>query len=154
MAEEWQTVSNKSNIKTIMIIIILIIGVGSVTALTLTADETIFNQIDKPEYTTYYTSITAEKAKEMIDNNMDLITVDTRGCDCDYNKGHIPTAVWQFHAPYYYESTQDLLVYCQNGSKSKTFCEALVSHTFGEIYHLEGGIDAWERVGYKTDKVE
>ena len=44
------------------------------------------------------------------------------------------------------------LIYCQDGETSISFCENLVNHTYGEIYHLDGGINEWEKAGYSTIK--
>lgn len=151
MTEEWSTVSDKSNLKTIAILLIAIIGIGSVAALALSTDGTELKQTEKPRYTTSYTNITAEEAKQLTDNNINLIIVDIRGCDCDYEEGHIPTAIWQTYAPHFYEESHDLIIYDQSGEESESYCQKLIGHTYGEIYYLEGGIDTWENTGYPTE---
>lgn len=153
MVEEWSTVSNGKNLKTLIIIVIALIVIGSATALTLSANITGQKPVLK-EYTKSYSGITAQEAKELVDNNINIIIVDIRTCDCDYKKGHIPTAIWQFHPPNLYDTAQDLLIYCQNGNKSIPYCEELIGHTYGAIYYIEDGIDSWEKEGYKTIPVE
>ena len=150
MPEEWTTIDDKSNLKKIAIVVIAIIVIGSLTALTLSADEMVLIQAQKPSYSTFYSSVTPEEAKELLDNNVNIVIVDVRKCDCKYEAGHIPTAIWQIYAPNFYDSVHDLLVYCQNGTESKAYCEELVGYTYGDIYHLQGGIDAWIDRGYET----
>jgi len=154
MTEEWKIIDEKRKIKTIAIIVTLIIIATGVSALAITSDWTKGIQTQKPqeEYTTYYTSITPQKAQELIKNETNLLVVDTRGCDCDYKEGHIPFAIWATYAPNFYNTAHNLLIYCEDGESSKTYCEQLIGHTYGDIYHLEGGINAWKNAGYQTIK--
>ncbi len=154
MADEWSTVSDGKNLKTIAIIIIAILGISSVTVIALSTDEAELKPIEKQKYTTSYTSITAEEVKELTDNNINVIIVDIRGCRCNWEGGHIPTAVWQTYALHLKDTAQDLIIYCQNGSESISYCEELVSNVYGAIYHLEDGFEAWKKAGYPIDKVE
>ena len=101
-----------------------------------------------PQQTTTYQPITVENAKTLIDKNISLVVIDIRTCDCNYKKGHIPNAVWEPFPGGFYGTTNDLIVYCANGTKSIDYCEQLIGHTFGDIYYLQGGIEAWEDKGY------
>lgn len=154
MTEEWSTVSDRKNLKTIAILLIAILCISSVTVIALSADNTELKPVEKQKYTTSYTSITAEKAKNLTDTNINLIITDIRGCRCNWEEGHIPTAIWQTYAPNLKNTAQDILVYCQNGNESISFCEELVGNVYGAIYHLEGGFEAWKKAGYPFDKAE
>lgn len=102
-----------------------------------------------PVYTTFFTDVSPEEAYEIISTSVNITIIDIRGCKCDYNKGHIPTANWSLHATQFYNTTNDLLIYDQDGTNSTEFCEKLVNHTYGAIYRLKGGIDAWIAAGYE-----
>lgn len=154
MVEEWTTVQDRTTLKTLLTIIILAISIISIATLTLSASWAPLIQTNQPTYTTTYTSITSQKAYDFVYNNSHpIVIVDTRSCDCDYKQGHIPGAIWQINPTPFYNSTNDLIIYCQDGQSSTTFCEKLLGHTYGAIYHLEGGLDAWERTGYRTTKL-
>jgi len=150
--QEWETVSKKTGIKAIALLLILIIGIGGITVIALSVDEEDLQKELEKDYSKKYIDITAEHAKKMIEEDINIIVVDTRGCRCNWEEGHIPTAVWQTFAPYFENTAHDLLIYCQNGSESIEYCNLLVGHTFGNIYHLQGGIDAWEKNAYKIEK--
>jgi len=159
MAEEWSTSSYGNNLKTTLVIAIVVISVISVTAWTLssswTLPSTLINEEqEQPNYTTSYTAIDPEAAYEIVFNNSQyLIVVDIRSCDCSYDKGHIPHAIWQPSPTAFYETTSDLLIYCNDGELSVTFCEDLLNHTYGAIYLLDGGIEAWKNAGYRVTKL-
>lgn len=102
-------------------------------------------------YTTFFTNISPTNAQNLINNNLNLTIVDCRrGCKCKYNTEHIPNAIWNEFPEHFFNTTNDLLIYCQNGVKSEGFCQKLVNHTYRAIYKLEGGIDAWKNEGYET----
>lgn len=159
MAEEWSTSNHINNLKSTLVIVIVAICVISVAVWTLSSGWALPAALTKeqqlqPDYTTSYTAIDPKAAYEFVFNNSNPLTiVDVRSCDCDYEKGHIPNAIWQTYAPSLYETTSDLLVYCNDGELSVTFCEKLLNHTFGAIYYLEGGINAWEDAGYRVTKL-
>jgi rhodanese-related sulfurtransferase len=153
MVEEWQTENQGNSLKTIAVIIIIIISIIAVSALTLTAnwEEQVYPE---RKYTTSYTPVTPLEAKELINNTINLVIADIRGCDCDYNKGHLEYAIWQTYAPNFYNTVHDLLIYDKNGTNSIKYCKNLINHVYGEIYYLEGGIEAWEEAGFKTIAVQ
>ena len=154
MVEEWSTVSDEKNLKAIFITIIVFIGIITTIGLTLSADWTEQTH-NEPGYTTFFTTVTPQDAYELVYNNSHPLTIiDARSCDCAYNKGHISGAIWEINPTPFYNSTIDLLIYCEDGIESSLdFCEKLVGHTYVSIYHLEGGIDAWKNAGYRTTKL-
>ena len=107
-------------------------------------------QSKEPSYTTSFTHINPDSAQTISNSKINLTIVDVRSCKCSYDKGHIPDAIWNKYPEEFYNVTNDLLIYCADGSISKTFCENLVNHTYGSIYYLEGGINAWKQAGYET----
>ena len=95
----------------------------------------------------YYINVTASEAESVIENHSDMLVVDVRGLEgcglCDYKKGHLPGAVRYENPEVLYNSTEDILVYSQNGTIGAIFCLALVNNVQGYIYNLEGGWEAW-----------
>jgi rhodanese-related sulfurtransferase len=107
----------------------------------------------QPDYTLSYAIISPEDAQELISTKPDLIIADVRGCDCDFDEEHIPDAIWQVNPTLLYNTTNDILIYCQDGLSSVTFCKDLLNHTYGAIYVLEGGINAWKNAGYRVTEL-
>lgn len=156
MTEDWISIEEdkKPKIPTIFVIIIVIFTVVTILLFAYFngfsggAKE---NQTNKTGYTTYYNSIRPFEAYSLIINNANLTIIDVRECKCAYDKGHIPEAIWSIEPENFYNSTNDLLIYCNNGTEeSEIFLNTLIKHTWGSIYHLEGGIMAWEKAGFST----
>lgn len=149
MDEEWQTESEGSSLKTIAVVLIVIVSIIAVTGLTLTADWE--EQIHPTrEYTTYYSAVTPQEAKEINNETANIVIVDIRGCDCDYKEGHLEFAVWNTYAPSYYNTAHDILIYDDNGTDCIAYCKMLIDHVYGDLYYLDGGITAWKEAGFKT----
>lgn len=46
-----------------------------------------------------------------------------------------------------------ILVYCQEGSRSKTACEIICKELkFKYVFNLDGGLDQWKKKGYILEK--
>ena len=109
------------------------------------------DQTNEIGYTTYFNSIRPFEAHSLIYNNFNLTILDVRECECAYDRGHLPKAIWSDDPENFYRSTNDLLIYCDNGTdESLIFLNKLINHTYGSMYHLEGGIQAWIRAGFTT----
>ena len=158
MVEEWSDTSDRNNLKA-AIIVIVAVSIISVAAWTLSTGwapppTLATEQQTQPNYTASYTAIGPEAAYELVFNYSNPLTiVDIRSCDCSYNDGHIPKAIWQTSPVTSYETTNDLLIYCDDGQLSVTFCEGLLNHTYGAIYYLDGGIETWKNAGYRVTEL-
>ena len=109
------------------------------------------NTPNKIEYTRYYYFLLPENAYSFINTTTHNLTiVDMRSCKCKYNGGHLPNATWNVNPTSFYNTTDDLLIYDENGAESIEFCENLVNHTYGKIICLQGGIEAWKNEGYEV----
>jgi len=138
----------KSNHKKIILLIFGIIIILSIITLSLIIvfkppypEKSII-----PQYTTSYENVNVSFAKELIETSLNLTIVDcSGGCrDCTWKNGyHLPRAQWIEFPETLYNYTSDILVYCQYGIKSVDFCEQLLNHVYGKIYHLNGGYIAW-----------
>jgi len=125
-------------------IVSLIIGVSFTCLMILVGiiiDESISRE---PTYTTSYKNINVSQAKQLMSESK-LTIIDCRpGCgSCQFNKGHIPGAQLSTKPNAFVNWTDDILAYCNDGSYGEKFCEQLVNHTYGKIYNLEGGWNAW-----------
>ena len=98
-------------------------------------------------------NITAEEAKQIMDNEEGYIILDVREQD-EYDAGHIPGAIL---IPYTQiaekaeevltDKDQLILVYCRSGRRSKIAAEALAELGYTNIKEF-GGIIDWP---YETE---
>ena len=86
--------------------------------------------------------------KLMNSTTKNLVIVDIRHCKCNYNTNHLPGAIWDINPESFYNTTDDLLVYDNNGTESIYFCKKLANKVYGKILFLQGGIDSWISLGY------
>ena len=94
-----------------------------------------------------YVNITAEEAKQIMDNEEGYIILDVRTQE-EYDEGHIPGAIVISHEEIE-EKAEDvltdkdqlILVYCRSGRRSKIAAEALVELGYTNIKEFGGIID-------------
>jgi len=101
----------------------------------------------EPKYTITFETINVTETKLVINTSENVTVVDIRGLEgcgpCQFNKGHLPGAIRSTEASMFYNYTSDIIVYSVDGALGETFCEQLVNHTYGRIYNLQGGWNAW-----------
>ena len=95
-----------------------------------------------------YVNITAEEAKQIMDNEEGYIILDVRTQE-EYDQGHIPGAIVISHEKIeekaeevLTDKEQLILVYCRSGRRSKIAAEALVELGYTNIKEF-GGISDW-----------
>ena len=95
-----------------------------------------------------YVNITADEAKQIMDNEEGYIILDVRTQE-EYDEGHIPGAIVISHEEIaekaekmLTEKDQLILVYCRSGRRSKIAAEALVELGYTNIKEF-GGIIEW-----------
>lgn len=99
-------------------------------------------------------SLNAEKFAEAIKNKNAQI-LDVRTAE-EFNSGYIANA---FQANYnntnefeervkYLDKTKPVYVYCLSGVRSAGALTELKNLGFKEVYHLQGGITAWKKMGF------
>ena len=94
-----------------------------------------------------YMNITAEEAKQIMDNEEGYIILDVRTQE-EYDQGHIPGAIVISHEEIA-EKAEDvltdkdqlILIYCRSGRRSKIATEALVELGYTNIKEFGGIID-------------
>ena len=101
-----------------------------------------------------YQQITAEEAKQMIDEMDDELILDVREQE-EYDEKHISDAVLfpvgmidaETAEGIIPEKDTPVLVYCRSGNRSKTASQKLVELGYTEVYEF-GGIKDWP---YETE---
>ena len=104
---------------------------------------------------TGYMDVTAAEAKELIENNPDLIILDVSP---KYDDGHLPGAINYYIGD---GSLDDIiptldkeakyLVYCHTDAASIPGAQKLVDAGFTDVYRLEGNYAAWVDAGYEIE---
>ena len=94
-----------------------------------------------------YMNITAEEAKQIMDNEEGYIILDVRTQE-EYDQGHIPGAIVISYEEIeekaeevLTDKDQLILVYCRSGRRSKIAAEALVELGYTNIKEFGGIID-------------
>lgn len=94
----------------------------------------------------------------MLINRQHAVVLDVRD-DAEYAEGHITDAI---HVPLNqiearlaqlkkYQN-KAVLVHCKAGARSAKACEILTKHEFGNVYNLNGGLEAWVQAKLPTVK--
>jgi adenylyltransferase/sulfurtransferase len=103
-----------------------------------------------------YTDISPAEAKDMIDNNPDLIVIDVSP---HYDDGHIPGALHYYLADGSLDEAipsldpqGEYLVYCHVDSVAIAGAQKLADAGFEKVYRLEGNYGAWVDAGYPVEK--
>jgi rhodanese-related sulfurtransferase len=125
-------------------IFILTIVFGGVLFIIKTSD---IWRSNLPKYE--YTTILPKDLVEMMNNNKELIIIDTRIKEY-FKEGHIKGAV---NLPYTNmkkmtkvlknEMSKDIVIYSEDGERSKKVCDILSNLGFSKIKNLHGGIKNW-----------
>ena len=103
-----------------------------------------------------YIDVTPAEAKQLIDDNPDLIIIDVSPA---YSQGHLPGAVNYYlgdgsldAAIPTLDKDATYLVYCHVDSVAIQGAQKLVDAGFENVYRLEGNYSAWVDAGYPTEK--
>ena len=103
-----------------------------------------------------YMDVTPAEARDLIDNNPDLIIIDVSP---HYAEGHLPGAVHYYlgdgsldEAIPMLDKDKKYLVYCHVDSVSMQGAQKLVDAGFKNVYRLEGNYKAWVEAGYPIEK--
>ncbi len=92
-------------------------------------------------------SISAHKAKQLLQSNSALKLIDVRET-WEYNLAKIenaqliPLRDFPQHLSKF-NSNDSYLIYCHHGSRSFFACAYMIQQGFKEVYNLDGGIDSW-----------
>jgi len=114
-------------------------------------------QTNRP--TSSYSTINVEEAYQLLNTGRNINLIDDPvGCHCRYDEEHIGdffhydallVTRLNYGIEALYNTTDDTIIYDDDGlGEGLVHCEALVNHVYGDIYYLEGGLDAWKAKGY------
>jgi rhodanese-related sulfurtransferase len=97
-----------------------------------------------------YSTISPKELQEMMNKNKELIIVDTRIKEY-YDEGHIKGAA---NLPYTSmkamdkalkkRKSEDIVLYSEDGDRSKKICEILGTLGYSKLKNLDGGIKGWK----------
>lgn len=103
-----------------------------------------------------YVDVNAAEAKELIDENDNLIVIDVSP---HYDEGHLPGAVHYYlgdgsleRAIPTLDPEAEYLVYCHVDSVAIRGAQMLIDAGFTTVYRLEGNYGAWKAAGYPLEK--
>lgn len=103
-----------------------------------------------------YVDISPAEAKELIDQNPDLIIIDVSP---HYAQGHLPGAVHYYlgdgsldEAIPTLDKNKTYLVYCHVDSVARQGAQKLIDSGFQNVYRLEGNYSAWVDAGYPIEQ--
>jgi len=112
-------------------------------------------QQQEPEQASYI-DVTPAEAKDLIDNNPDLVVIDVSP---HYANGHLPGAVHYYlgdgsldEAIPTLDKSKKYLVYCHVDSVAIQGAQKLVDAGFSPVYRLAGNYSAWVNAGYPIEK--
>lgn len=99
-----------------------------------------------------YRNVTAEEAKELIDNK-EVMILDVRTPE-EYEEGHIPTATLiplqeLENRLNELDPSESYLIVCRSGNRSGQASEILTANNFDSIYNMTGGMNSW---GYDIEQ--
>ncbi len=103
-----------------------------------------------------YGNVDVGEARDLIAEKADLVILDVRTVS-EYESGHlkgsinIPVEVLSGRLSEL-NPDDELLVYCRTGNRSTTAVGILRENGYDRIYHMDGGIVAWNAAGFPTVK--
>lgn len=101
-------------------------------------------------------TITAKELQEKINNKEDFVLIDCRELE-DWKQGHIknsiniPSSDFNSGISRLNDSNIEVIVYCQNGTRSTRACFTLISKGFTNVCNFDGGITEWLQSQYQLE---
>ena len=103
-------------------------------------------------------NVEAEQAAKLLKENKKIVVLDVRTPE-EFAAGHIAGATnLDFHNPDFekklsvLDKSKSYLVHCAAGGRSAKTRELMKKQQFQSIYHLEGGLKAWEKAGNPVER--
>ena len=113
---------------------------------------------EKPEVPDWLTHVNAEEAKKLIQSKKPPTVLDIR-TSFEVKSGVIPGAkTANYYAKDFEEQLAKLdkekpiVVHCRSGGRSKESLPIFKKLGFKKVYHLDGGILAWQKAGFPIEK--
>jgi phage shock protein E len=109
------------------------------------------NSSDNAGVFTELSPVEAQQVIGQLANDKNFVLIDVRTPD-EFNAGHIAGAMnLNFHDPGFRNSlnsldkTKTYMIYCRSGNRSGQTFNLMKSLPFHHVYHIIGGIIAWQR---------
>ena len=103
-------------------------------------------------------NVNPDQAEKILRQQTNIIILDVR-TPKEFSEGHLTGATnIDFFSPDFSEKLSKLdkdksyLVHCAVGGRSAKARDKMKAMKFNSIYHLEGGMKAWEEAGKKVEK--
>jgi len=103
-------------------------------------------------------NVEADQAAKLLQENKKIVVLDVRTPE-EFAAGHIAGATnLDFHNPDFgkklsaLDKTKSYLVHCAAGGRSAKTRDLMKNQQFQSIYHLEGGLKAWEKAGKPVER--
>ncbi len=126
----------------IIVFVVLALAVGTFYILQMGSGKSDYGNVDVGE------------ARDLIAEKPGLVILDVRTVS-EFESGHlegainIPVEVLSSHLSEL-NLDDELLVYCRTGNRSTTAVGILRENGYDQIYHMDGGIAAWNSAGFPT----
>ncbi|MBI5181961.1 MAG: rhodanese-like domain-containing protein [Nitrospirae bacterium] len=105
-----------------------------------------------------YKTISSKELMDMMKQNKELIIVDIRVSEY-YNEGHIKdtvnlpyTSMKAMNKALKNDLSKDIVLYSEDGERSKKYCEILATLGYSKLKNLEHGIKGWIESGGEVVK--
>ena len=119
---------------------------------------TLFAQADPPAKPVVEPkNVTPEEAEKLIKSRKDLVILDVRTAE-EFEAGHIKGARNasflddDFDQKLKEVAGKPVLVHCASGGRSAKAVKQMLGKGFPELYHMTGGMKAWQDAGKEVDK--
>lgn len=102
-------------------------------------------------------NVTPDEAEKLINSRKDLVVLDVRTSD-EFEQGHIKGAknVSFLDADFTKKLNEvegkPVLVHCASGGRSAKAVKQMLGKDFPELYHMNGGMKAWQDAGKEVVK--
>ena len=115
---------------------------------------------DAPKKSEQIIEVTLDEAEKLIQTNTNLVILDVRTRK-EFATARIPKATnLDLYSPDFeqklarLDKSKPYLVHCASGGRSAEVRDRMKELGFKTIYHMDGGIRAWQKAGKKTEKPE
>ena len=107
------------------------------------------SKVANPDTGATYSNVNVDGAKEMIQNNKDLVILDVRtpeetaegmienAIEIDYKASDFDAKIKEL------DKDKSYLVYCRSGGRSVSASEKMIAAGFKNVTNMEGGYMAW-----------
>lgn len=103
-------------------------------------------------------SITVEEVKRALETKADVIVIDVRTQE-EYSDGHIDGSILlpvdtvrRKIVSVIPDKTQKIFVHCRSGMRSTKATKEMLKLGYTNVHNLQGGIIAWEQLGFPVKK--